>query len=99
MKSINQSGYMKAERSISTNLSHSYGNGHSTSSYRDLSPQYKDTTFGTARRMYIPPAHKLDFIMPDSTLSRRYIAQPRSPRRGLQEVGLDAPAPTKYDAV
>mmetsp|Transcript_70451 Transcript_70451/g.82084 ORF Transcript_70451/g.82084 Transcript_70451/m.82084 type:complete len:300 (+) Transcript_70451:26-925(+) len=84
------------ERSLSTNVSNYYSNNYSLSN-RDLSPMYKDTTFGSAKRMHLPPVMKLDFIVPETTLSKRYIGLPKSPRKQLTEMGLDAPSPSRYD--
>ena len=88
----------KLDNSISTGITQSYANLHSNASQVSLPSPYKDTTFGTSKRMYLPPSHKFEFVIPESTLDRKYGVLSKSPRRiQLTDTGLDSPSFIKYD--
>lgn len=61
---------------------------------------YKDTTFGTTKRMYLPPSNKYDFLDPQSTLESKLGSFPKSERKiHLTNYGLDSPNACKYDVL
>ena len=91
------------DSSISTEITQSYGNLHSVASHGShisiVSP-YKDTTFGTSKRMYLPPSKKFDFIDPETSLDRKYGVLTKSPRNIiLTDYGHDSPSLIKYDTL
>ena len=69
-------------------------------SIQDLSSLYRDTTFGTSKRMHIPVSNKIGFIAPSSSLDNKLGVIPRSNRKiQLSDYGVDSPSSAKYDSL
>ena len=85
----------RMNNSITSGISHNHSR-----SIQDLSYLYKDTTFGTSKRMHIPLSNKIGFLPPTSTNDKKFGIIPRSVRKiQLSDLGNDSPSPTKYDAL
>lgn len=88
----------KATLSVSPSMSQNSGIFHSVTS-RELLPSYKNTTFGSTKRMYMPESHKSEFSDPGTTLDTRFGVLPKTLRKELTDYGRDSPSPAKYDAL